>query len=115
MRVTPRQVLAALETLAERLGVVVRAEAFSKGILQGHGGLCRVDGKPVVLMDERLALPDRVGVLATALSGFPWAEERLPPAVRDALTRASRRRGKRTRSLARVPRPGLARAKPRQG
>ena len=67
---TPGRVLAELEALAARLGVAVRSEPFGKGVLEGRGGLCWVDGKALVVMDAKLAVQDRIGVLAGALARF---------------------------------------------
>jgi hypothetical protein len=111
---TPGRLLAELEAVAARLGVVVRAEPFGKGLLEGRGGLCWVDGKAMVVMDERLGRVDRIGVLAAALATFDLgavavslsepARERIEVARRNAgKRRAARKKGK----------PGLARARPR--
>ena len=108
--VTPGRVLAELEALAARLGVGVRAEPFGKGLLRGRGGLCRVDGKPLVVMDEAMPVEDRIGVLAGALASFELAGVSVPMAVRERIEAA--RPGKRKGGRKRV-RPGLARAKPR--
>ncbi|HEX3345130.1 MAG TPA: hypothetical protein VHS09_11190, partial [Polyangiaceae bacterium] len=83
---------------------------FGKGVLEGRGGLCWVDGKPLVVMDAKLAVPERIAVLARALGGFDLDGASVPPPVRDAIEAA--RRGKRKRT-ARKKRPGLARARPR--
>jgi hypothetical protein len=107
-------VLGELVALAARLGVAVRAEAFGKGVMQGRGGLCFVDGKPLVVMDERLTVPERIAVLAGALARFDVDGVSVPPPVRDVIEAA--RKGKKPRAL-RPPRqehPGLARAKPRR-
>lgn len=101
--------LAELEALAARLGVAVRAEPFGKGVLQGRGGLCWVDGKPLVVMDAKLTVPEQIAVLAGALGSFDLEAAAIPPAIRERIESA--RRGKKRR----VPkkRPGLARARPR--
>jgi hypothetical protein len=107
--VTPGRVLAELEALAARLGVAVRAEPFGTGVLKGRGGLCWVDGKPLVVMDAKLALPEQIGVLAAALGSFDLEAVSVPPAVREQIDAA--RRGKKRRPPKK--RPGLARARPR--
>jgi hypothetical protein len=119
--VTPARVLAELTALAGRLGVEVRAEPFGKGVLGGRGGLCWVDGKPLVVMDEKLGLEERIAVLAEALAkgGFDLEAATLAPQARERIEAA---RGVRERKAARRPakkraeqglRPGLARARPR--
>jgi hypothetical protein len=128
-------VLAELHALAGRLGVAVRAEPFGKGLLQGRGGLCWVDGKALVVMDEKLSVLERVAVLAEALTTFELDAVGMPPAVRELLaTRvAGRRRSRKKRTVpdadpkppprsarhaahaGHAGRPGLARARPRAG
>jgi hypothetical protein len=120
--VTPARVLAELNALAGRLGVAVRAEPFGKGLLQGRGGLCRVDGKALVVMDEKLGVPERIAVLAEALATFDLEAVTVPPAVRELLARQAAR-GRKPRKKRAPPsaqgvpprsrHPGLARARPR--
>jgi hypothetical protein len=115
--VTPARVLAELEALAARLGVSVRAEPFGRGVLERRGGLCWVDGRPLVVMDEKLAVTDRIGVLAGALSQFDLDGVSLLPVIRERIeeARTGKKRGpRRIKVAARASRPGLARAKPRK-
>ena len=107
--VTPGRVLAELEALAARLGVAVRAEPFDKRVLGGRGGLCWVDGKPLVVMDAKLTVPERIAVLAGALGKLDLEVGTIAPPIRECIEAA--RRGKKRRA----PRkhPGLARARPR--
>ncbi len=106
---TPGRVLAELEALAARLGVAVRAEPFGKGVLEGRGGLCWVDGQPLVVMDAKLSVLERVALLAGALGGFDLEAIPVAPLIRERIEAA--RRGKKRRAA--KTRPGLARARPR--
>jgi hypothetical protein len=108
--VPPTRLLAELEALAARLGVEVRREPFGKGVLQGRGGLCWVKGKPLVVMDEKLPLTERIGVLAGALAEFDLESVRVMPAVRLAIEAA---REGRSMGAPKRTHPGLARTKPR--
>lgn len=65
----PDAVLRSLCTLAERAGVEIRIEPF-EAILGKKGGLCRIEGRPVILVDARLALLDQVGVVGQALGAL---------------------------------------------
>ncbi|HEY8088366.1 MAG TPA: hypothetical protein VIF09_10990 [Polyangiaceae bacterium] len=109
--------LAELEALAARVGVVVRAEPFGKGVLRGKGGLCHVDGKPLVVMDAAMALEDRIGVLAGALATLDLGGQSVALAVRERIEAerpgARGRAGRKTRAVKRRGKPGLARARPR--
>jgi len=98
----PSELVSSLEALAARLGVPVRYETMERGI--SRGGLCRLRGKAMILVDERLAPRERVAVLAQALGSFDLDGIYLPPLVRATI----RAHGK-VRIL--EPRP-LARAKP---
>jgi hypothetical protein len=112
--VTPERVLAELTALAERLGVEVRAEPFGKGVLRGHGGLCWVDGKALVVMDETLGVEERIAVLAEALGKFDLEVVSVAPQVRERIEAARRGRKRRaSRKGTRTAHPGLARARPR--
>jgi hypothetical protein len=108
-------VLAELEALAARLGVAVRAEPFGRGVLEGKGGLCWLDGQALVVMDAKLGVPERIAVLAVALATFDLASMSVPPVVRERIeTEAARsRRSRRKPGEKKAPRPGVARAKPR--
>jgi hypothetical protein len=108
---TPGRVLAELEALAARLGVAVRAEAFGKGLLRGRGGLCWVDGKALVVMDEKLAVLERIGVLAGALAGFDLDAVSVAPVVRERIEAA--KGGGKKKAARKKGKPGLARARPR--
>jgi hypothetical protein len=108
------RVLAELEALAARLGIAVRAEPFGKGVLEGRGGLCWVDGKPLVVMDAKMAVPERIVVLAGALGTFDLGVVSVAPAIRERIE-AARLGKKRRPAKKRAPaHPGLARARPRK-
>lgn len=112
---TPEGVLAELEALAARLGVPVRSEPFGRGLLEGRGGLCRVKGQALIVMDASLRVPDRIAVLAGALAQLDLAGLQIAPAVRERIE-AARGAGKRRKKPkpARPAHPGLARARPQR-
>lgn len=87
-RVTGTRLLAELQALALRLGVDVRVEALQSGLSEARGGLCRVRGRPFVLMDDSLPLADRIDVLAGALSTFDLEAIYLSPFVRSRIEAA---------------------------
>jgi hypothetical protein len=87
--VAPARVLAELEALAGRLGIAVRAEPLAGEILDGRaGGLCRLRGRPLVVVDSRLGTEDRIDVLAAALATFDLDGVFVPPAVRERIEAA---------------------------
>jgi hypothetical protein len=113
----PGRVLAELTALAGRFGIEVRAESFGKGMLEGRGGLCWLDGRPLVVMDAKLDVEERIAVLAEALThgGFDLEPVSMAPQVRERIEAARRRKSRRPskKRSQRGPRPGLARARPR--
>ena len=76
--------LARLEAVAEKLGVRVRYEplAAEDETVSIRGGLCRLRGDRMILVDSRLAPAERCLCLAEALGGFDLRGVFLPPAVR---------------------------------
>lgn len=81
---TPEQALAALTELALRSGIEVRVEAFRLD-LAGKGGLCRVDGKAVVLVDARLGVVEQAGVVGLALGRADLGALEVPTDLRSWL------------------------------
>ncbi len=80
-----------LEDLAARIGVEVRVEPVWQGGDRA-GGLCRVHGVPLILLDGLAPITDRIAVLCEALSELEPELENVfvPPALR-ARIRAARR------------------------
>lgn len=71
---TAEAALASLKDLAEQAGIVVRVEAFPLRPLfnaidgkAGKGGLCRVGGKTVILIDCNVGPVEQAGIIAEAL------------------------------------------------
>jgi hypothetical protein len=73
--------LSELETVAARLGVVLRVEQLGDE-LGARGGLCRLRGRSLILIDASLSLTERIAVLAGALSAFDVSLIHMPPVVR---------------------------------
>ncbi len=90
---TPPEILAELEKLANRLGVVVRFEPFDAK-LAGRGGLCRVHGSPFVVIDGDLPILDKIGILSEALAMFDLEAIYLPPILRSRLDKKRTTRGR---------------------
>jgi hypothetical protein len=105
--VEPAKLVQALEAVAARLGVPVRYEPMGQTTAptRPSGGLVRVRGQLVILVDSALGPSDRAAILAKALGSFDLEQIYLPPFVRAAI----RRRGS---SELLEPRP-LARARRR--
>lgn len=110
----PRHFLKELEQVAEALELKVRTQPFRTGI--APGGLCKLRGESVVLLNSRTHEDDRALVLAEVLCAMDVTHVPMSENAREFL---ATRHGKR----APVPRPGndtrrgpgLRRTKPRFG
>ena len=101
----PAQLVAALEAVAARLGIPVRYETMGQSTSQRpSGGLVRVRGKQLILIDDALGPSDRAAILARALGGFELDQIYLPPFVRAAIRRGGNTDVLEPRPLARTRR-----------
>lgn len=119
----PERLLQELVDVASKLGVDVRVEPLKAGHF-GSGGLCRLRGKSLVLLDSKSTLVDRVLTLADALVPLASRAEDvfMAPEARELLDAARAKQEGRMkpidgRALAQRmigrPKPGLRRARPR--
>ncbi len=95
----------ALLDVASRAGVRVRREPFDPRAfpdVDRRGGLCFVDGAPLILVDARLDPVERVAILVDALSRFDTDALTMAPALRDRLELASEKRADRRRRAIRA-------------
>ena len=75
------EIEAQLTSLADRLDIEVRHIRY-----QGEGGLCILRGKRVLIVNDWLAAPDRVSVMAKALATLDGLDEMyLLPEIRELL------------------------------
>lgn len=77
-----------LEELAKRLGITVRSFRPVPGETLGHGGLCKVRGKPNLFIDSRATDREKVEVFLEALKHFDLTAVEVEPEVRDLLARS---------------------------
>jgi PhzF family phenazine biosynthesis protein len=108
--------LAELEKLAGRIGVEVRFESFDPKS-RGKGGLCRVHGAPLVVVDERLTVLEKIGILSEALACFDLQPMFVPAVLRARIERGARATGRRgpVRPPLRPPAKTRPRARSRGG
>ncbi len=81
---SPEEAIRALCDVAVLAGVEVRVERFAHP-LAGKGGLCRVDGVLVVLVDAKLGALEQAGVIGKALAELDLEGIAVPGAVRSYL------------------------------
>jgi len=75
-----------LERLAGRLGLEVRFEAFDPKASR-RGGLCRLRGEPLVLVDAHAPTVEQVAVLCDALARLDIEILYVPPLLRARIHR----------------------------
>lgn len=74
-----------LTRAAERAGIRVRHETFDPNlsdVRRPRGGLCTLRGERLILVDDKLPLPERIATIAEALAGVDLEHLFLPPIVR---------------------------------
>jgi hypothetical protein len=82
------EILRQLVALAEEAGVAVRQIRSGEGETPARSGLCRVRGRPLLLLATADPLAARIEAVASALraEGGALLEQRfLPPALRERL------------------------------
>jgi hypothetical protein len=72
---------------ARRLGVNIRMESFETPATAG-GGSCVLRGEPLILLDARAPLRERIGALARALSELDSERIFMTPQARAAVEAA---------------------------
>lgn len=80
----PEQMTHVLEQAAQQLGIKVRYETMT-GETLGAGGLCKMRGEWMVIMDRRATFSDRAALLVESLAGFDTDAIFLPPELREAV------------------------------
>ena len=71
-----------LEELAVHLGAKVIYDD-----LTFSGGHCRSKGRFYIVINERLALDERIRLLCAGISELPWEQDDLPPEIQNLLIR----------------------------
>ncbi|MCK7505511.1 MAG: hypothetical protein MZV70_16505 [Desulfobacterales bacterium] len=74
-----------LTELAEKLGISVREENINLEESSGTGGLCRVEGKYILLLNSRAAVQEKNQVAIRALRQFDLSSIYLKPIIRELL------------------------------
>lgn len=77
--------LSQLEELAQGLDVEVRYEPMRREGPAFPGGLCRLKGKYVLIIDSKVATWDKIEALAKGLHRFDLSQVYLRPGVREFL------------------------------
>ena len=79
--------LVQLEELAYQLGINVRYERIAEEDLAVTGGLCRVKGEYVIIINSGTGLKDKIQTLVRALKKFDLNDLYIRPALRELMER----------------------------
>jgi hypothetical protein len=74
-----------LEELADKLEILVRDENINIEESSSSGGLCRVEGKHVIILNSKATVKEKIQVMITALSQFDLRDMYVKPAIRELL------------------------------
>jgi hypothetical protein len=77
--------LSQLEELAHTLGIQVRYEKIMEEELSSIGGLCRVRGEWVIIINSKAAINEKIHTLAKSLKNFDLSSIYVRPALRELL------------------------------
>ncbi|MFZ1037828.1 MAG: hypothetical protein ACLPX5_06440 [Dissulfurispiraceae bacterium] len=78
-------ILSCLEELAEKLDILVRDENINIEESSSSGGLCRVEGKYVVILNSKATVKEKIQVMIAALHQFDLAQMYIKPVIRELL------------------------------
>jgi len=78
-------ILSYLEELAEKLEILVRDENINIEESSSSGGLCRVEGKYVIILNSKATVKEKIQVMITALQQFDLTDMYVKPIIRELL------------------------------
>ncbi len=74
-----------LEEAAQALGIEIRYETFKGENSMAPGGLCRLKGNYLLILNARSGTSDRINAIATAINRFDLSTTYLRPGLREFL------------------------------
>ncbi len=74
-----------LEDLAEKLGILVRDENINIEESSSTGGLCRIEGKYVLILNSKASVKEKNQVMINALQQFDLSGIYIKPVIRELL------------------------------
>ena len=78
-------ILSYLEELAEKLDILVRDENINIEESSSSGGLCRVEGKHVIILNSIATVKEKIQVMITSLQQFDFTDMYVKPVIRELL------------------------------
>jgi hypothetical protein len=92
-----KRLLQELEEIAEKLSIAVQYDDLLGMDFNVKGGLCKLRGKNVIILDRRTPPRERIDLLARALSQFDLSSISMKPYVRLIIGDGSETQDKGTR------------------
>ncbi len=92
-----KRLLQELEEIAEKLSIAVQYDDLLGMDFNVRGGLCKLRGKNVIILDRRTPPRERIDLLARALSQFDLSSISMKPYVRLIIGDGSETQDKGTR------------------
>ena len=74
-----------LEELAEKLEILVRDENINMEESFSSGGLCRIEGQYVIILNSKASMKEKIQVMITALQQFDLRDMYIKPVIRELL------------------------------
>jgi hypothetical protein len=78
-------ILSYLEELAEKIEILVRDENINIEESSSTGGLCRVEGKYVIILHSKAAVKEKIQIMIAALQQFDLSDIYVKPVIRELL------------------------------
>jgi predicted ATP-dependent Lon-type protease len=77
--------LSQLEELADKLEILVRDENINNEESSSTGGLCRMEGKYVLILNSKITVKEKNQVMIKALRQFDLRDIYIKPVIRELL------------------------------
>ena len=77
--------LSQLEVLAEKFGILVRDENINIEESSSSGGLCRIEGEYVLILNSKATVKEKNQVMINALQQFDLSDIYIKPVIRELL------------------------------
>lgn len=78
-------ILSLLEELANNLGIQIRYEHLIKEGSFYPGGLCRIKGENIIIINSKAKTDDKIQILARGMKSFDLSQVFIKPALREFL------------------------------
>jgi hypothetical protein len=82
-----KEILNQLEELAKNLGIIIRYEQLLKEGSFYSGGLCKVKGEDILIINSVAGIDDKIEILAKAVVSFDLSRVYMRPALREFLSK----------------------------